>query len=318
MLSLEKMLATELRAEVANSVAVIGTNGSDAYVTTDLNLTPNDGGVSCTNDDADNTYCMVEVAKAELDRRNGTTAAPTITYYETAAEVESFFDGLAAGTTNVAVIYFPGDGGTNDLGGGATSDDQVNDDQSNTTAMEQALIDGASTIAAFNAAGGGVLSSGSDHYLSWLTVLLPSLNVSGSGTTSTIGMTADGAALWVGLTDSEISSAWHNHFIGDLGALKVLGRGWENWTDTDADNMIDDGEATAANWDGPDGVADNADDAQTIVIIGGAAGEAAIGEELPPTNTGDGGSALWVIILAAIAAVSGMALLAGDLKRAES
>jgi len=317
MLSLEKMLATELRAGVSNSVAVIGTNGSDAYVTTDLGLTPNDGGVSCTNDDSEDTYCMVEVAKAELDRRNGATAAPTITYYETAAEVESFFDGLAAGTTNVAVIYFPGDGGTNDLGEGATSDDEVDGDQSNTTAMEQALIDGASTVAAFNAAGGGVLSSGTDHYLSWLTVLLPSLSTSSSGTTDVIGMTADGAALWAGLTDSDISSAWHNHFVGDLGALKVLGRGWENWTDADADNMIDDGEATAANWDGPDGIADNADDAQTIVIIGGAAGEAAIGEELPPTNTGVGGSALWVILLAAIAAISGLALLTEDRKRVQ-
>ena len=308
MLSLEKMLTTELRAGVSNSIAVIGTDGSDSYVTTDLGLTPNDGGVSCTDDDSEDTYCMVEVAKAEIDRRNGGTAAPTITYYETAAEVDAFFDGLAAGTTNVAVIYFPGDGGTNDLGDGATSADEVDGDETNTSAIEQALIDAAPTIAAFNAAGGGVLSSGTDHYLSWLTVLLPSLNISSASTTSTIGMTADGAALWVGLTDTEISSAWHNHFYGDLGALKVLGRGWDSWTDSDSDNMIDDGEATPANWDGPDAASGTADDAQTIVIIGGAAGEAAIGEELPETNREGDAFMYWLAIGALLTAGTGLML----------
>lgn len=308
MLSLEKMLATELRSSVSNSIAVIGTDGSDTYVTTDLGYTPNDGGASCTDAGSSDTYCMMEVVKAELDRRNGATAAPTVTYYETAAEVDAFFDGLAAGTTNVAVLFLPGDGGDNDLGDGASSADQVDDDQANTTAMEQALIDGASTIAAFNAAGGGVLSSGSDHYLSWLTVLLPSLSISSQGTTSTIGMTADGAALWVGLTDDEISSAWHNHFVGELGALKVLGLGWDNWVDADADNMIDPGEAEAANWDGPDGIAGNSDDAQTIAIIGGAAGEAAIGEELPETNRDGDTFTYWLAIGALLTAGAGLML----------
>ncbi len=307
MLSLKEMLATELRTGADNSIAVIGTDGTSAYVT-GQGWTENDGGASCTTDGSDDTYCLMEVVKAELDRLNGATAAPTVTYYETAAEVTTFFNALTAGTSNVAVIFFPGDGGENDLSNGATSDDVVNDDQTATTNMEQALIDSAADIAAFNAAGGGVLSSGSDHYLSWLTVLLPNLDVSDSGTTCTLAMTADGAALWTGLTDTDIASCWHNHFIGDLGALKVLALGWDSWADADSDNMIDAGEATAANWDGPDGISGNADDAQTRVVIGGAAGEAAIGEELPETNREGDTFTYWLAIGALLTAGAGLML----------
>jgi hypothetical protein len=131
-------------------------------------------------------------------------------------------------------------------------------------------------------------------------------------------MTADGAALWPGLVDEEISSAWHNHFTGDLGALKVLGLGWEGWIDTDADRMIDAGEATAYMWDGPDGIEGNADDQQTIAIIGGAVGEAAIGEELPPTNTNGEASASWALLVAALAAVAGLALRVVERKRLQA
>jgi hypothetical protein len=251
---------------------------------------------------------MIEVAKAELDRLNGATAAPTVTYYETAAEVTTFFNGLTAGTVNVAVIFLPGDGGDNDLGEGATSDDAVNSDPSVTSNMEQALMDSASDIAAFNAAGGGVLSSGSSHYLSWLTVLLPNLDTSNDGTTCTLAMTTDGAALWTGLTDTDIASCWHNHFIGDLGALKVLALGWDSWNDADLDNMIDAGEATAANWDGPDDISGNADDVQTRVVIGGAAGEAAIGETLPETNREGDTFTYWLAIGALLTAGTGLML----------
>ena len=318
MLSLKEILATELRAGASNSIAVIGTDGTSAYVTGE-GWTENDGGASCTTDDSTDTYCMMEVVKAELDRLNGATAAPTVTYYETAAEVTTFFNGLTAGTVNAAVIFIPGDGGRNDLSDGATANDEVDDDQTATSNMEQALMDSATDIAAFNAAGGGVLSSGSDHYLSWLTVLLSDLDVSDSGTTCTLGMTADGAALWTGLNDKDIASCWHNHFIGDLGALKVLGLGWnDDWADADLDNMIDAGEATAANWDGPDGISGNADDAQTRVIIGGAAGEAAIGEELPPTNTSGDASASWALLVAALAAVAGLALRVVERKRLQA
>ena len=317
MLSLKEMLATELRAGADNSIAVIGTDGTSAYVT-GQGWTENDGGASCTDAGDSDTYCMIEVAKAELDRLNGATAAPTVTYYETAAEVTAFFNGLTAGTVNVAVIFLPGDGGDNDLGEGATANDEVDDDQTATSNMEQALMDSATDIAAFNAAGGGVLSSGSDHYLSWLTILLPNLDVSTQGDTCTLAMTADGASLWTGLVDTDISSCWHNHFIGDLGALKVLALGWDNWTDTDSDNMIDAGEADPANWDGPDGIEGNADDAQTRVVIGGAAGEAAIGEELPPTNKNGDMTVVLALVVAILAAVGGAALVAADRKRLQA
>lgn len=319
MLSLKKMLETEQRAGVSNSIAVIGTDGSAAYLASNLpGVTADDGGVSCATTQTDDTYCMMEVIKAELDRLNGATAAPTVTYYETAAEVTAFFNALTAGTVNVAVVYIPGDGGTNDLGEGATSDDEVNDDPSVTSNMEQALIDSATDIAAFNAAGGGLLSSGSDNYLSWLSILIPTIGIDDEPTSDYIKITADGAALWVGLTDADINAPWHNHFTGSLGALKVLGLGMDNWSDTNTNNMIDAGEATDLMWDGPDGISGNADDRQTIAIIGGAAGEAAVGEELPPTNTDGDATASWALLVAALAAVAGLALRVVERKRLQA
>jgi hypothetical protein len=316
--SLKEMLATEQRANATNSIAVIGTDGSSAYVTEE-GWTENDGGVSCVNDGSTDTYCMMEVIRAELDRLNGATAAPTVTYYETAAEVTAFFNALTAGTTNVAVVFIPGDDGDNDLEDGATDDDTVNNDPLVTTPMEQALIDSASDIATFNAQGGGLLSSGSDHYLSWLSVLIPTIGISDDPTSSDIGMTADGAALWVGLFDQDIYAPWHNHFTGRLGALKVLGLGFENWTDTNTNKMIDAGEADRLNWEaGPDAISGTADDLQTVVIIGGAAGEAAIGEELPPTNTSGDASASWALLVAALVAVAGLALRVVERKRLQA
>lgn len=323
LVSLKQMLATEQRTGASNSIAVIGTDGSAAYLASDLpGVTADDGGVSCAivtavakdNEDSGDTYCMMEVIKAELDRLNGATAAPTVTYYETAAEVTAFFNALTAGTTNVAVVYIPGDGGINDLGEG----EDVDDDQTATTNMEQALMDSASDIATFNVQGGGLLSSGSDNYLSWLSVLIPTIGIADDPTSSEIGMTADGAALWVGLYDEDIYAPWHNHFTGSLGALKVLGLGFDNWTDTNTNKMIDTGEATALMWDGPDATNGTADDAQTIAIIGGAAGEAAIGEELPPTNTNGDASAAWALLVAALAAVAGLALRVVERKRLQA
>jgi hypothetical protein len=302
---------------------VIGTDASAAYLAANLvGVVANDGGISCANytfTDRDDTYCMMEIIAAEIDGLNGATAAPTVTYYETAAEVTAFFNALTAGTTNVAVVYFPGDGGPNDLSDGVAAD-RVNGDPLNTTAMEQALIDSATDIAAFNAQGGGVLSSGTDHYASWLSILLPTVSTVSTDDAgpNAISMTADGAALWTGLTDADIASPWHNHFTGNLGALKVLGLGWLGFIDADADNMIDVGEGERYMWAGPDGIEETADDQQTIAIIGGAAGEAAIGERLPPTNTSGDASASWALLVAAFAAVAGVALRVVERKRLQA
>jgi hypothetical protein len=339
-ISLAKMLETEQRAGASNSIAVIGTNGTEAYVTGN-GWTMNDGGVSCTtgsearyddNDTSDDSYCLMEVVKAEIDFDNGAEAAPTVTYYDTAEDVTALFDGLTAGTVNVAVVFFPGDGGTNDLGedvfetaSGSSYvtelEDEalattVNTDPTDTTPMEQALIDSASDIAAFNAAGGGLLASGRKHYLSWLTTLLPEIGIETSPDSDVLGMTPDGAALWTGLTDEEISNNWHNHFVGDIGALKVLARGYEDpWTDTNADGMVSTGEAEPLMWDGPDATPSTADDAQTVVVIGGAAGEASFDPDLPSTNTSGDASSAWALLVAAIAAVAGVTLRIAEGKR---
>jgi LPXTG-motif cell wall-anchored protein len=85
--------------------------------------------------------------------------------------------------------------------------------------------------------------------------------------------------------------------------------GWnDDWADADSDNMIDAGEATAASWDGLDGISGNADDAQPRVIIGGAAGEAAIGEELPETNREGDAFTYWLSIGALLTAGAGLML----------
>jgi hypothetical protein len=82
--------------------------------------------------------------------------------------------------------------------------------------------------------------------------------------------------------------------------------------------MIDTGEATALMWDGPDATNGTADDAQTIAIIGGAAGEAAVGEDLPPTNTSGDATASWALLVAALAAIAGLALRVVERKRLQA
>jgi len=326
MLSLKGMLATELRAGASNSIAVIGTDGSADYLANELpGITANDGGASCAayaaerawSEENPDVYCMMEVVKVELDRLNGATAAPTITYYETAEEVAALFSGLTAGTVNVAVIFMPGDDVRNAIDDG-NSEDEVDDNTTVNSAMEQALLDSADDIALFNAQGGGVLASGKDHYLYWLTTLIPGIEINTEPLSDYVGMTADGAQLWPGLKDSEISSNWHAHFTGNFGALKALGRGYVDWVDTDLDGMIDGGEATPLFTTATDPAPFSDAPVQTVVFIGGAAGEAAIGEDLPETNTSGEATASWALLVAALAAVAGLALRVVERKRLQA
>jgi hypothetical protein len=311
MLSLERLLSTELRASAQNSIAVIGTDGSDDYVNS-LGLTPSDGGLSCTAMDELDTYCMMEVIKSELDRRNGDANAPSVTYYETAADVSNFFEGLNSGAVDAAVIYIPGDQGPNDLGDGTAVDDRVDSTDLVTSAMEQELIDHAPTIDAFNKAGGGILAGGSMHYDFWLTALLPGLHVVRGNLSNVIKLSPAGLDLWSGLTDRDVSSHWHSHFWGDFGGLQVLGKGWFDWTDANLNDMIDAGEATSNDWPGPDGMPGTSDDAQTIVILGGAAGEVEIVPELPSTNAVGTQFNYWLATAALLFATIGLHFLRED------
>lgn len=311
MLSLERLLSTEVRESAQNSIAVIGTDGTDDYAN-GLGLTPNDGGISCTAFDELDTYCMMEVIKSELDRRNGDANAPTVTYYETAAEVSAFFEGLASGAVDVAVLYIPGDQGPNDLGDGVSVDDRVDSTDLVTSAMEQELIDHSLTIDAFNKAGGGILAGGSMHYDFWLSTLLPGLHVVRGNVSNVIKLSPAGLGLWPGLTDRDISSHWHSHFWGDFGGLQVLGRGWFDWSDANLNDMIDAGEATSNDWPGPDGLPGTPDDAQTIVILGGAAGDVVIVPELPPTNAAGTQFNYWLATMALLFATVGLRLLRED------
>ena len=68
-------------------------------------------------------------------------------------------------------------------------------------------------------------------------------------------------------------------------------------------------------WDGPDDTPSTADDAQTVVVIGGAAGEASFDPDLPSTNTSGDASSAWALLVAAIAAVAGVTLRIAEGKR---
>ncbi len=137
----------------------------------------------------------------------GAKVGRSVTYYEGAAAIDSFFTSLAGGGTHPAIIWIAGTGASNDLD----------------TDERAALTPHASAIAGFVSSGGGLMSHGT--YYDWLTALLPDASAVGSGGSGDLYFTADGLTDLPSLTGSDINAGpWHNHFEGDLGGLKVLVR----------------------------------------------------------------------------------------------
>jgi hypothetical protein len=133
----------------------------------------------------------------------------TVTYYDTAAEINSFFDSLAAGTADPAVIWIAGDDASNDL----CCD----------PADAQALTDNAQAISDFVSQGGGLMSHGTEY--GWLFVLLPDATAVDSGGSGDLFFTPEGLTDLPALTVNDINAGpWHNHFEGDFGGLQVLVR----------------------------------------------------------------------------------------------
>lgn len=130
----------------------------------------------------------------------------TVTCIEGDAAITAYLSGVAGGTNRPAVIVYPGSG----VGNGIDP------------AEEAAWAAGATTIASYVAAGGGLLAH--EGEFTWLTALLPGIVVSSTceadpGAT----LTAAGSTAFPTLTDADINAGpCHASFSGDFGGLQIL------------------------------------------------------------------------------------------------
>jgi hypothetical protein len=126
------------------------------------------------------------------------TTAPTVNFYNTAAEVTNFFTNI--NTLKPAVIWIP-------------------DNWSRPSAVEDVFTAQAETIADFVNSGGGLFAN--MGRFGWLTALLPSAVYNNGGCNGGPRATTDGATDF-NLTDSMVAACWHGYFTGDVGTLKTL------------------------------------------------------------------------------------------------
>lgn len=134
------------------------------------------------------------------------TPPRTVDCIEGDVAITAYLSGVANGTNRPAVIVYPGDAVSNDVD----------------SAEEAAWAAGATTIADYVAAGGGLLAHVGDY--TWLTALLPSIVV-GPDCIADPGatLTAAGSAAFPSLTDADINAGpCHASFSGDFGGLSVL------------------------------------------------------------------------------------------------
>jgi hypothetical protein len=144
----------------------------------------------------------------------------TVTYYDGAAAITQFFDDLASGATNPAVIWIPGNDVGNDI-----------------DAAEGAVLTShAIAIKNYINSGGGLMShTGGPNVYGWLTVLLPGIVNDQICNSTGATLTPAGIATLPGLSISDIdinAGPCHSSFSGSLGVLQVLA------TDGDGLNFI--------------------------------------------------------------------------------
>lgn len=131
----------------------------------------------------------------------------TVTCIEGDVAITAYLSGVAGGTNRPAVIVYPG----NDVGNGVDA------------AEEAAWAAGATTIASYVAAGGGLLAHSGDY--TWLTALLPGIVVTPGACTADPGatLTTAGSTAFPTLTNADINAGpCHASFSGDFGGLQVL------------------------------------------------------------------------------------------------
>lgn len=126
------------------------------------------------------------------------TTAPTVNFYNTAAEVTSFFSSI--NTIKPAVIWIP-------------------DNWARQPGVESVLTTNAEVIADFVNSGGGLFANMGSY--GWLTALLPTATYNNGGCNGGPIATADGLADF-GLTNAMVEACWHGYFTGTFGTLKTL------------------------------------------------------------------------------------------------
>jgi hypothetical protein len=126
------------------------------------------------------------------------TTAPTVNFYSSAAQVDTFFSTI--NTLKPAVIWIP-------------------DNWSRSSAVEASFTSNAEVIADFVNSGGGLFANMGTY--GWLTALLPSAAYNSGGCNGGPEATADGIADF-GLTNTKVAACWHGYFTGNVGTLKTL------------------------------------------------------------------------------------------------
>ena len=139
----------------------------------------------------------------------------TVNYYEGPAAIQGFFDDLAGGTVNPAIIWIAGDEADNDIDSTEGPVINANGDK----------------IAAFAYGGGGLMAHGAGpNAFGWLPELLPGAREVEIDQDRGVSLTPAGTAFLPGVTYEELNDGpWHGFFEGDFTPLEVLG---------DADNFL--------------------------------------------------------------------------------
>ena len=139
-------------------------------------------------------------------------AGMTVTYFDTAEQINNGFASIANGSYNPAIVWIAGTGASNDLSS-----------CSGTGTDGQAITDNANVINNFVNSGGGLFSHGTCY--AWLSALLPGLTTVDSGSSGDLFRTPAGEAAFPGVSNDDFNAGpWHNYFEGDFGGLDVLVR----------------------------------------------------------------------------------------------
>ena len=126
-------------------------------------------------------------------------SAPTIDFYVTDAEINSFFSTTIA-SNPPAVLWIP-------------------DNWSRSSTTEGIFTTNAEKIADYVNSGGGLFANSGSY--GWLTALLPSAVYNSGGCNGGPEATADGIADF-GLSNTLVAACWHGYFTGNVGTLKTL------------------------------------------------------------------------------------------------
>jgi hypothetical protein len=182
-----------------------GYEGTGAYIAQVLKKTydqvsnSNDGTIAILGANGANNSCggnwQTLLSTQYLD---SFTTAPTVNFYNTEAEVTSFFSSI--NTSTPAVIWIP-------------------DNWSRSSAVESVFTTNAEVIADFVNSGGGLFANMGSY--GWLTALLPSATYNNGGCNGGPEATEDGASDFE-LTDPMVMACWHGFFTGNVGTLKTL------------------------------------------------------------------------------------------------